>query len=830
MDNNYGHTVYLDRLQNNKHETVKALEKLGKRAAAVVHEEQRWHHWVRECQEKEEEQAQSEAKKVKLEFQLFKRYEKELDRRQRDMRSREIKRREEQYLNQVYAERAQTMSREEEEEWEEQWDPIQDIYGYERGRYVELINMFLMISEQEHEDYCAGVEASQLDGPAAPTSSHQATGQAATGKKSIIMETKEQMRRRLQTPVNFERAPGQYLPEFLSPRTTTPVVPHDEIETLLDEICEIKNFLFCRLLLASSALLPIALQAGSIEELLQSEGVTREHLRDVCLKLERPSLENMRDACADFMRERDGADAPKDIAKDLALMDIIDAQQRIQIRVCGRHMYYYRNERALNRSGWFHFSIIAKDSELADAVALCRNWEEFFELTILSMYRLFPAPKWTKFVGDVNRQCLLLLGFIPYFQVDGAEAKTTQHRISGRASSGRSYNFKESRNILCGIVKRDDTLNRRFLECLAMESADLRVLVHDPVTGKFVIQPPKEEFWLSREKAGRGRSTKHEYTVTVEVDNAFFEQATACRAWSLNFNDYYNVYIWDAPPGRSADELQGKIQEVRKVKGKDMLVRVRHIVQHITNDRENRRVRSIRPGENVPSMLDDFELGAEAFPIPIDEIYKERFFTEIDEIEDALLYPRRAPGDKSQPPFPREIVGKIHRRTKWKWWKIASDASTDEESSASDEESFASDDASEAKSDEGSQKMNDPRAVLLRRMLANDPHVSVLAGKAIDKLPSKRELDAFGNHGTLIPQFQWADRSLGYDHFLPMFDRKRASVIPSELRDSPSKLMDTLRTALRRQREYDIQGKHLIRELCGSHGQRSIHRGEFIIA
>ena len=261
-----------------------------------------------------------------------------------------------------------------------------------------------------------------------------------------------------------------------------------------------------------------------------------------------------------------------------------------------------------------------------------------------------------------------------------------------------------------------------------------------------------------------------------------------------------------------------------------MLVRVRHIVQHITNDRENRRVRSIRPGENVPSMLDDFELGAEAFPIPIDDIYKERFFTEIDEIEDALLYPRRAPGDKSQPPFPREIVGKIHRRTKWKWWKIASDASTDEESSASDEESFASDDASEAKSDEGSQKMNDPRAVLLRRMLANDPHVSVLAGKAIDKLPSKRELDAFGNHGTLIPQFQWADRSLGYDHFLPMFDRKRASVIPSELRDSPSKLMDTLRTALRRQREYDIQGKHLIRELCGSHGQRSIHRGEFIIA
>jgi len=36
MDNVYGHTVYLDQLQNKKYETVKALEKLGKRAAAVV--------------------------------------------------------------------------------------------------------------------------------------------------------------------------------------------------------------------------------------------------------------------------------------------------------------------------------------------------------------------------------------------------------------------------------------------------------------------------------------------------------------------------------------------------------------------------------------------------------------------------------------------------------------------------------------------------------------------------------------------------------------------------------------------------------------------------
>lgn len=87
-------------------------------------------------------------------------------------------------------------------------------------------------------------------------------------------------------------------------------------------------------------------------------------------------------------------------------------------------MYNYPSERALTRGGWFHFSIIAKDSELLDAVELCRNWNEFFELNNLCMLLYFPAPTWTKFVGDMGRQQLLQLGFIPYVQAAEAEAVT----------------------------------------------------------------------------------------------------------------------------------------------------------------------------------------------------------------------------------------------------------------------------------------------------------------------------------------------------------------------------------------------------------------------
>jgi hypothetical protein len=68
-------------------------------------------------------------------------------------------------------------------------------------------------------------------------------------------------------------------------------------------------------------------------------------------------------------------------------------RKRVRIKVCGRYMYNHPSEKALNRGELYHFSIIAKDSDLFVAVELCRNWNEFFELNILCMYHFFPAPK-----------------------------------------------------------------------------------------------------------------------------------------------------------------------------------------------------------------------------------------------------------------------------------------------------------------------------------------------------------------------------------------------------------------------------------------------------
>ena len=55
-------------------------------------------------------------------------------------------------------------------------------------------------------------------------------------------------------------------------------------------------------MLSHANLLPIALQANSIDELLNSDQSTEAELRDLCLRLENPVLQEVRDACADLGR------------------------------------------------------------------------------------------------------------------------------------------------------------------------------------------------------------------------------------------------------------------------------------------------------------------------------------------------------------------------------------------------------------------------------------------------------------------------------------------------------------------------------------------------
>jgi hypothetical protein len=625
IDNDYGHEKYLDRLQNERYVMMKVIERLGRQAAALMHQQKQWYDWVKKAQEEEEKHGETESKKVKLESLLFRRHQKEIVRHQRETRLKEDKKREEEFLEHIHAQRLSDMSEEE----QDRWDPIQDVYGYEKDNYIDLIKFFLMLKDDEQsgkdENMPGLVDAgdAQTSGPAEQTLSKSAkkrarkanaevkkmadpTFQTAEGRgpNVIEMETKKQMGERLRNSVKFERSKGWYLGGTgpLSFNVTTPVIPENEIEQLLDEVAEIKNFLFCRLILSQTTLLPAALETDSIEDFLNRSEVTREHLRDLCLKLERPGLQDVRDACADFVRERDGVEEEDDKntpdqgdeyeskgkghkrrrntipirrvglpekyltkrekaakkakeqppkAYDPEEGGVLDfgktndeseySRNRMRIKICGRYMYNYPSEKALNRGGWYHFSIIAKDSDLFDAVELCRNWNEFFELNILCLYHYFPAPKWTRFIGDLPRQQLLQLGFIPYFSGDKADKLTHYFQTGSRGMARRSHAVVEMRNFICGHIKRDDPASHRFIQYLSNETWEIRALVRDRKTGRILIQPPQEELWLLREKSGWGRATRNEFDVIGEIGPAFFEQmVSSSKSRCLNHTDRLN--------------------------------------------------------------------------------------------------------------------------------------------------------------------------------------------------------------------------------------------------------------------------------------------------
>ena len=281
----------------------------------------------------------------------------------------------------------------------------------------------------------------------------------------VKLETKSEMRQRLSEGMEYEHGGGWIIQGTLENPTETiwktVPIPDDEIDKLLVEIAEIKQLLFSRLLLAHAALLPAALRASSVEDFLQDPEVNESDLRDLCLKMERPGLQELRDACADLGRNDEEGQDMDDHEEDQQVMpkledrrmfprladpipknwvskrekklrkhreqtmeldsgasfvnfDSIDDEgqyqiKKIRVKVCGRYIYNYPSEKAMLRGGWLHFSIIAKGSSLFDAMTLCRNWDEFYELTILASFQYFPASNWATWVGDRKRQQMLQL-------------------------------------------------------------------------------------------------------------------------------------------------------------------------------------------------------------------------------------------------------------------------------------------------------------------------------------------------------------------------------------------------------------------------------------
>ncbi|RFN52084.1 mfs allantoate protein [Fusarium flagelliforme] len=382
------------------------------------------------------------------------------------------------------------------------------------------------------------------------------------------IETEEEMRKRLSEGVkkNLDNLSGMQIVGTLeNPHETwdkTAPLPQDEIDSLIRDIREIKLFLFCRLVLSQVSLLPAALRANSVQEFLNDSTIAEADLRDLCLKVAEPTLQNIRDACADFAR----GDKPDerilieddDDDDDETMADIMRADRRYhhlhtddwftdrvsrygdkkkrkykksksksksksKVTICGKSIWDHASENAMSRDGWLQFSIMAKDCDIKHAIQLCRNWNEFSDLNLLSIWHYFPASNWTAWGMERFMQQLQQLGFFPYFTDFGAESRTHHDQVGGRSTQRRAHSMIEARNIIVGNMKRNDPVTRRFIQYLLMRAGEVLVMVRDGKAGRVITAPPKDELWTLRRKQGLGRASKNDWEDLLSVGPEFMK-------------------------------------------------------------------------------------------------------------------------------------------------------------------------------------------------------------------------------------------------------------------------------------------------------------------
>lgn len=351
----YGHQAYIDKLVSHRHIVLLVLGRTLKRLVAILYKKEQWYSWVRDARDAKESNREKEQKKLKQEAALFKHYMKQMEAIIEVMRKKEEQKLQDTFLKEAYRER---MAMNEDADGDA-WDPIEDMEDEQRHRYIDLIKHFLWMEVEVDEaaaQKTAPAEASSSKPAEEPAPSEEALGPTkklknkkknkgnsnaaansspleelqnllghrkllamqASGKHSTEtelkepdknnIETGEEMRKRLSQGVkkNLDNVSGMQLVGTIeNPHETwdkTAPMEDDEIDELIRDIREIKLLLFCRLVLLQASLLPAALRATTVQEFLDEASVTEAELRDLCLKVSEPTLQDIRDACADFAR------------------------------------------------------------------------------------------------------------------------------------------------------------------------------------------------------------------------------------------------------------------------------------------------------------------------------------------------------------------------------------------------------------------------------------------------------------------------------------------------------------------------------------------------
>lgn len=587
----YGHQVFLDKLVSNRHIILCLLERLTRRMIQVRFENEKWFSWVRKAQRKTQDERDKEQKKTRQEAAVFRKHAKRLEERLEALREKEEQKRQDADLEQAYQERSSEAAS---DMAKEDWDPIVDMNQNRRDTYLDLIRHFLwmeatsperpqiipvaedplpptkpqeafdaMRKKKKKKNKNKNKDNTRLRETDAPGSNVavapaklgqlellalEQSGKLADGKtepKKSTIESESEMRMRLSqntTRKAIRVGVDLFLPSQSPPGpiVAAPLMSNEEIEYTVKAMKEIKMFLFCRLVLAQATLLPIALRSSGVEDFLRDPEMTDADLRDLCLQLEEPTLRSIRDACADYCQSE---------------------KATTELTICGRRVSDRASDLSMPRIGWVYFSIMTRECDLRLATDLCRSWDEFIDLDLLTHCQFYPCLSWDSWGDNRMTWQLHLLGFYPYFMELSdrvSESQAAKALVGGRGRGKQPEPVKiHVRNIMVAHMKKDNPVTERFLHYITMQSVRLLLLVRDGKQGRIVTTPPADQLWTCREKTGS------QTRVLFGVYGNVFDVMDKTRRWRLGFDDYYEVCFWEVFPSRSSGDFHHKTLQVR---------------------------------------------------------------------------------------------------------------------------------------------------------------------------------------------------------------------------------------------------------------------------
>lgn len=332
---------------------------------------------------------------------------------------------------------------------------------------------------------------------------------------------------------------------------------------IIDLTKSIREYQLLRLVLCNPLLMSVALECNSIDDFLNdTKRISNTGLRDLALGLSKSSMQNVRNACADYWLNECitlQADAAKETLAIAAPKKSADngrskAEEEEapvglnRVKVCGRWVHSYPMESRLPRRGWFQFGLLTGAS-WSTAMSLTNSWDEAFEFSLLGgscYFRDLPFD----WIG-LNDPLVILemrrIGFLAYARSSHADIATKRIPVPDGG-----YMDCQARNYICGNMARNDPRARRFIKMVTAATSQLLIWVKDMKTGEIIYKPPKDQLWINRIKlvGGRSPSRFREWNVAQAMNTKFREQTNATRPWKFGFSDYMEVHIWDMQPGR----------------------------------------------------------------------------------------------------------------------------------------------------------------------------------------------------------------------------------------------------------------------------------------